>query len=590
MQSQPFMGALAAKLCVEMPDRPASNPVLCHYPKPWPIPNSVVSQVLVSYLQRLANEEESAAEMKYVDISVASTASTGKQGKTQGGDLFQQVRPALKTSTPPADGAAGSQKSSPTERVLFLQENLRQIGNGIEVAGIRRAHLFHGQLGITPWILTSNFSPRLRENEASLKDKGMLPSETKVLNVYEWLVDMSSQGLLTPLASSRPSRSPGSSSSASAAKPSLRKVSHPAAWDSTQVGCEEFGLANGQILMRKTFKSGRSGADLQAIELRDAQGTAVTHATESDFVCAMMAANLEEDVTWHFLVDKNKMYRKLRQSTASRRFRHTVSAFLHSTHRLPNGQLKTSYRHLFEDADSCDSLIVATEEQHRDLLETGMPATKLKVIPHALPGVPEIVESASLQEKRVIYLARYTPEKQHELLFQVFERVLKRVPDAQLHTHGVGPLQATLQARVDASGLAGSIHIHGYANDVATLFKESSLGVMASNEEGFSLFGLECLAHARPLVAFSVKYGPKDLLEGRNAGILIPPGHVDAMADAIVALLEDPEKAYDLRFGALTSAERFTADKVAQRWSKWWADVREIARHREANTLTDASF
>ncbi|WP_223301371.1 hypothetical protein, partial [Variovorax boronicumulans] len=118
MQSQPFMGALAAELCVEMPDRPASNSVLCHYPKPWLIPNSVVSQVLVSYLRRLANEEESAAEMKYVDISVAPTASTGKQGKTQGGDLFQQVRPALKTSTPPADGAAGSQKSSPTERVF----------------------------------------------------------------------------------------------------------------------------------------------------------------------------------------------------------------------------------------------------------------------------------------------------------------------------------------------------------------------------------------------------------------------------------------------------------------------------------------
>ncbi|RIX80275.1 glycosyltransferase [Acidovorax cavernicola] len=574
--------------------------------------------------------------MKHVDMSAAPSSSPGKAKKSTHADsLSQQARPApeelapghghsrekqdltregallphpaarawrkwgltrhagqapLQASTTPAHGTTGVQRPSATERVLFLQENLRQIGNGIEVAGIRRAHLFHGQLGITPWILTSNFSPRLRENEASLKDKGVLPSDTKVLNVYEWLVDMSDEGLLTPLASSRPAgSSPAAKARPTAAKPALRKVSHPAAWDSTQTGCEEFGLANGQVLMRKTFKPGRGGADLQAIEMRDAQGRTTTYATESDFVCAMMAANLEKDVTWHFLVDKNKMYRQLRRSVTSRRLHCTVSAFLHSTHRLPNGQLKTSYRHLFEDADSCDSLIVATEEQHRDLLETGVPAAKLNVIPHALPGVPEIVESASLQEKRVIYLARYTAEKQHELLFQVFERVLKKVPDAQLHTHGVGPLQAALQARVDASGLAGNIHIHGYSSDVAALFRESSLGVMPSSEEGFSLFGLECLAHARPLVAFSVKYGPKDLLEGRNAGILIPPGQVSAMADAIVALLEDPEKAYDLRFGALTSAERFTADKVAQRWSKWWTDVREIARHRGPHAPASAS-
>lgn len=502
-------------------------------------------------------------------------------------DIGTSPRQADPASTLPE--TTGVAAASRTERVLFLHENLRQVGNGIEIAGIRRAHLFHGQLGITPWILTSNFAPQLRKNEAALKDSGALPPETKVLNVYDWLVDMSDEGLLTPLASppSAPSApgSPPARATPNAARPSLRKINHPAAWDPTRTGCEEFELAHGQVVMRKTFKSGRGGADLEAIELRDAQGAAITYATESDFVCAMMSANLAEDVTWHFLVDKNKMYRKLRQSAVSQRLHCTVSAFLHSTHRLSNGQLKSSYRHLLENSDACDSLIVATEEQHQDLLDTGVPAAKLKVIPHALPRVPETVETASSPEKRVIYLARYTPEKQHELLFQAFERVLKKIPDAQLHTHGVGPLQAALQARVNATGLAGSIHIHGYASDIATLFGESSLGVMASSEEGFSQFGLECLAHARPLVAFSVKYGPKDLLEGWHAGILVPPGEIGALADAIVALLEDPEKAYDLRFGALASAERFTAHKVAQRWSKWWAEVREIARHREPLTL-----
>ncbi len=500
-------------------------------------------------------------------------------------------------STNPVEGALQASGPPQVHRVLFLQENLRQIGNGIEIAGIRRAHLFHGHLGITPWILTSNFSPRLREHEATLKETGVLPSETKVLNVYDWLTDMSHRGVLTALTSRHSEvRAPAAKAKANPVRPALRKVSHPAAWDSTQTGCEEFVLANGQVLMRKTFKPGRGGVDLDAIELsgaqgaQGAQGAPITYATESDFVCAMMAANLEENITWHFLVDKNRMYRQLRQSAACRRLHCTVSAFLHSTHRLSNGQPKFSYRHLLEDPAACDSLIVATEEQHQDLLEAGVSAAKLNVIPHTLSRVPETVESASSPEKRVIYLARYTAEKQHELLFQVFERVLQRVPDAQLHTHGVGPLQAGLQARVDAAGLAGSIHVHGYASDVAAVYREASLGVMTSSEEGFSLFGLECLAHARPLVAFCVKYGPKDLLEGRNAGILVPPGHVGAMADAIVALLEDPEKAYDLRFGALASAERFTADKVAQRWSKWWADVREIARQRGVPTRAGASL
>jgi glycosyltransferase involved in cell wall biosynthesis len=262
---------------------------------------------------------------------------------------------------------------------------------------------------------------------------------------------------------------------------------------------------------------------------------------------------------------------------------------LHNTHLLPNGQYKASYRHLIQEADCCDALVTLTQEQYHDLLALGLAPDRVRVIPHPLQGKLAGCEAMAKTSKRVIYLARYAPEKQHDALIRVFQRVLVCVPDAELHTYGVGALKHALEDQVKALGLQDSIIIHGFVNDIASVYNSASLGVMSSREEGFSLFGLECLSHGCPLVAFAVQYGPRDLLEGQDAGFLIEPGNEEAMAYAVIDLLQHPEKIEAMRPNAIRSANRFQVDNVVREWQAWWTDIQAIAEQKAQATAMGKS-
>ena len=54
----------------------------------------------------------------------------------------------------------------------------------------------------------------------------------------------------------------------------------------------------------------------------------------------------------------------------------TVSAVIHSHHQLLNGGIKASYRHLLEQPQLVDRLIVLTDEQWQDLQQEGIPGAR----------------------------------------------------------------------------------------------------------------------------------------------------------------------------------------------------------------------
>lgn len=70
---------------------------------------------------------------------------------------------------------------------------------------------------------------------------------------------------------------------------------------------------------------------------------------------------------WHFIVDKNKAWKDFVCSQPAQRMNCTVSAVIHSHHQLLNGGIKASYRHLLEQPQLVDRLIVLTDEQWQDL-------------------------------------------------------------------------------------------------------------------------------------------------------------------------------------------------------------------------------
>lgn len=115
-------------------------------------------------------------------------------------------------------------------------------------------------------------------------------------------------------------------------------------------------------------------------------------------------------------------------------------------------------------------------------------------------------------------------------------------------------------ATLDAWRREGAVELLGQRNDVLALQQSSSVAVLASTQgEGMPRSLLEAAACGRPLVATDVP-GCRDLVVNGENGLLVCPGDAQALANAILALLADPERAARMGRVARARAEALYSD------------------------------
>jgi glycosyltransferase involved in cell wall biosynthesis len=107
---------------------------------------------------------------------------------------------------------------------------------------------------------------------------------------------------------------------------------------------------------------------------------------------------------------------------------------------------------------------------------------------------------------------------------------------------GEGPQRAALQARIEDEELP--VQLLGHRDDLAELLAAADLALVPGSREARSVLAQEAL-HARvPLVAADAD-GIRDLVG--DAAELVPRRDPDALAEAVVRLLHDPERREELR-------------------------------------------
>jgi glycosyltransferase involved in cell wall biosynthesis len=105
-------------------------------------------------------------------------------------------------------------------------------------------------------------------------------------------------------------------------------------------------------------------------------------------------------------------------------------------------------------------------------------------------------------------------------------------------------------------GVSQNLHFLGEREDVADLVSLFDVAVLASLSEGFSNVILEYMASSKPVVATQVGGNPEIVVHGET-GLLVPPADAQALADAILSILEDEEAAS--RYG--TAGKKRVEDK-----------------------------
>jgi rhamnosyl/mannosyltransferase len=169
------------------------------------------------------------------------------------------------------------------------------------------------------------------------------------------------------------------------------------------------------------------------------------------------------------------------------------------------------------------------------------------VIPYGIPLAPfERCDPAAVQAIRDRHGPRIVLGVGRLVGYKGFPHLIDAMADVpgRLLIVGDGPLRATLDAQIRARGLHDRVVLLGAVDDVAPYYHAADVFALPSitPNEAFGIVQLEAMACGRPVVNTALASAvPFVSLDGVT-GITVPPADPRALAGALAALLDDPER------------------------------------------------
>jgi len=221
--------------------------------------------------------------------------------------------------------------------------------------------------------------------------------------------------------------------------------------------------------------------------------------------------------------------------------------------------------------------LIAVSKQNAALLEHlyGIPERQIAIVPNGVPVSADTPNKCASDQSLhaelglradqplVLVLARLQGNKGHRYLIDAAPAILEHCPAAHFVFAGLPDDRWPLDTRIQQLGLAHKFTILGARSDVPRLLGASSLFVLPSLAEGFSLALIEALAAGVPTVATAVGGAPEVIQDGIN-GWLVPPADTSALAQAIIRALNMTagEKAA-LSARAAAAGRRYSVEAMA---------------------------
>lgn len=213
-----------------------------------------------------------------------------------------------------------------------------------------------------------------------------------------------------------------------------------------------------------------------------------------------------------------------------------------------------------------DRFIVLTEE---DKSYWG----KLKNI-HVIPNANsfQATKQASLTAKKVIAVGRYDYQKGFEDLIKAWKLLANNKPDWTLNIYGEGPLKDKLAKLITDLGLSNTVFLQAPTKNIQEVYIEHAILAMTSRYEGLPMVLLEAQACGLPLVAYTCKCGPRDII--RDNGILVPEGDITTMAKSLQTLMEDDKLRKQMGEKSKQYAAEFEEEKIFTKWTTLFQELK----------------
>lgn len=205
-----------------------------------------------------------------------------------------------------------------------------------------------------------------------------------------------------------------------------------------------------------------------------------------------------------------------------------------------------SYKYL------ADVIVTVSEYVREYLVKKGIDAKKIYAVPTGIDLHKFNPQITNGNLKKELGLSESTPligtiavlrkKKGHHLLIEAIPRVLKKIPEAVFVFVGDGPQRNNIEKKIKEYGLSNNIVMLGYRDDIPQILKSIDLFVLPTLQEALGTSFIEAMAMCKPVIGSDVD-GVREVIDDGVNGYLVHPDDIRALADRIIELITDRQKA-----------------------------------------------
>lgn len=192
--------------------------------------------------------------------------------------------------------------------------------------------------------------------------------------------------------------------------------------------------------------------------------------------------------------------------------------------------------------------------------------------------IPNIVDLhnqqySALSNKTVLFAGRFVYQKGLDKMLEAWKLVVDKRNDWTLRLVGEGEQKEALIKQCKILGIENNVTFAEATKDIALEYYDASLFLLTSRFEGFGLVLVEAMQCGVPCVSFNCHYGPADIIDDGQNGILVKNGNIKEFAEAVLKLIDNRELRMKMGQAAQVKARKYLPEVIMPQWMELFAQL-----------------
>jgi len=188
--------------------------------------------------------------------------------------------------------------------------------------------------------------------------------------------------------------------------------------------------------------------------------------------------------------------------------------------------------------------------------------------PIEVPNLTDL-RKGSVKEQSLLYVGRLVKQKNVIDILSVFKNLVIINPKLTLKIVGEGSERKALEEYCIAQNISEKVIFTGNVNDVSLYYKNASLTLLTSFNEGFPNVILESMSYGTPVIAYDCPSGPSEIIDYKVNGILVRYLDKNHLKESILNALDTTWDQHVVR----NSISRYSSENIVRTYEKVLSDI-----------------